>query len=139
MIEKARIPLAAILLLSISACGTSTDNITQAESTNKITRAEYGDEWAFNVDEGELRCEHSNGGRAVTFYSPERNIVYGLNGPGQGLAKDLDPNVQMEDVWLEDANVIANLEAAGVYDPIDFTPRMNLSPFIERGLSICGE
>ena len=78
-----------------------------------ISRADYGDDWPFTVEEGTLICDL----RQVTF--AHDGVVYGLNRTARatGLYEDIAP-LQVEDASSEDG-------------------RKSLEPLVEDGRDLC--
>lgn len=79
-----------------------------------VAAADFGDRWPLTVSAGTLRCE---GSRAVVFETNGRR--YAVNGTAASR-----PGVRpLEEIWAPDPSI------AGL--------RKNISPLLERGLSLC--
>lgn len=82
-----------------------------------IRQADYGEAWAFTVDEGVIGCEP--GGRVIF---RQGGNTYAVNGTAMTWAErygysDIDP------IWRT--------------DPTGRTPKVDIGPFITLGLSLC--
>lgn len=82
-----------------------------------IRQSDYGDKWAFTVSNGILSCVNPGDKYpAITFTTD--NKTYAINGIAKGLGyPDIDP------IWKDNPNT------SGL--------KVNISPFIQRGLSLC--
>ena len=107
-----------------------------AEPKQVISREDFTP-WPFTVDSGELRCVQWNDEPAVTFYSPDRGIAYGVNSTGAAMIAALNsadaPTIDA--IWADDEEMKAELRAQGVTEGF---PKVNLKPMIDQGLSLCG-
>lgn len=88
-----------------------------SSSEQKITKQEYGDAWAFTVDEGVLSCKGSNGIGEVLFTANGK--TYAVNGTAKG-TKKYPP---IDEIWSADPKI------AGA--------KKNIGTFIEKGLKLC--
>lgn len=96
---------------------------TDEDIEGKITRKEFGDDWAFTVDEGILSCKGENGIGEVTFTSGGK--TYAIN----GAAKSNKEYLPIEDIWLDDPQWADKTEMKGV--------KKNIGLFIDKGLELC--
>jgi len=112
-------------LIFFAACNTASPQpannntpTTKAESsiTIKITRAEYGEEWPFTVDEGMLQC--FSGGVIFT----ANKITYALN----KVATDDEKHPE----WKVPDQILAN-------NPKLPGTRISMSKVISKGLELC--
>ena len=114
----------AILFLTMTlvACGGSSDK-PKSESdvkTKYVTKAEYGDEWAFTFDDGVISC--IKGG---VFIADGRTLVkYPLTGLSMTYMRNgMIPAKPLEEVWLK--------------NPKNPGTKINVGPFIQEGLKLC--
>ena len=111
--------------------------VNEQEFDGQVSADTFDGEWPFTVTSGEVRCIRWNGQPAVTFYTEETGVAYGLNGTGSGMLEEIEGEPSdLNDIWAYDAETKKTLEAAGVTE--DF-PRISISDMIEAGLSLCGE
>lgn len=82
-----------------------------------VSAADYGDEWPFTVEEGQINCLP---GRAIVFTTEEAS--YPLNGNAMSIAEtfDLKP---LEEIWKD--------------SPLGGGTKISVGPFIDLGLSRC--
>lgn len=97
--------LASLSLLVIAACGSAND-----PTRREIARAEFGDQWPFTVDAGELACVGP--GTNVVFTAD--GTTYGVNGTakGRGGYPPVDP------IWKEQSLE----DRFGKVQPLDKSP-----------------
>ncbi len=127
----------ALWLLFVLACNNTNSNSGQTPANNstlqtktspktepsllssevKITKQEYGEAWAFTVDEGVLSCKGSNGIGEVFFTVSGK--TYAVNGTAKGTKKYLP----IDDIWAADPKI------AGA--------KKDIGAFIEKGLKLC--
>ena len=97
----------------------------QASSTSavKITRAEYGEDWPFTVDEGILACEMAGGYKTVTFTA--NGTTYIVNAMPKGIEVRGDKRYVriLGTIWAK------NPKGPGPYKAI--------GAIIDRGMSLC--
>jgi len=79
----------------------------------KISKTEFGENWAFAVDEGILECRN----KEVVFIADGK--TYAVN----GTAKQSKRYIPIEEIWADDPNI------KGIKKNIGFT--------IEKGLELC--
>lgn len=93
----------------------------------RITRSEHGESWPFTVEEGYLDCLR---GFDVVFRSG--GTTYALNGAAQHSGYEpIDP------IWRSDPIMVAEYRELGVEDSVLQRLKVNISPFIKRGLDLC--
>ncbi|MEO1444982.1 MAG: DUF2511 domain-containing protein [Cyanobacteria bacterium J06635_11] len=116
-----QISMAAVCLLSLSCAGAPEQ---AAEDEDLIQASDWGEEWAFAMDEALLKCDDRFGPKAV-FIETVDGERYGLNGAAQAVAEELNimPLEIEGSIWKD--------------GPDEFTPKVSLSPFIEEGLEKC--
>ena len=127
----------ALWLLFVLACNNANSNSGQSPANNstpqtktspktepllspsevKITKQEFGEAWAFTVDEGILSCKGSYGIGEVLFMANGK--IYAVNGTAKGTKKYLP----IDDIWAADPKI------AGA--------KKNIGAFIEKGLKLC--
>lgn len=86
-------------------------------SSTTITKEEYGEAWAFTVDEGTLSCSAFRGNVEVLLKANGK--AYAVN----GTAKETKKYAPIDDVWAADPKIIG--------------AKKDISVFIEKGLKIC--
>jgi hypothetical protein len=113
---------AALLIIGLLDTGRSsnTSGVAQKFSSNQayITRAEYGKAWPFTVEGGLLTGDASRGIPSVTFTVGE--TTYAVN----GVAAANKLYAKLQNIWAADP------EIPGLC--------INMSPIIDRGLSLAG-
>lgn len=82
-----------------------------------VQQEDYGKAWAFTVDEGVIECRTGN---RVVFVSEGK--TYALNGLARGWAERMGW-LDIDQIWRD--------------NPDGITPKIDISPFIELGLSLC--
>ena len=88
-----------------------------AESV-KVTKAEYGNDWPFTVDEGRIGCK-----QGIAPYFSVHGIQYALTGFGQSLGmKPLYPTTAL---WRD--------------DPAYPGTKVNLGPIMEKAKELCNK
>jgi hypothetical protein len=109
------LPVLAATLLAASCGGEE----TAGGNAERISRADFGNDWPFTVEEGTLGCDDSQGGPAVTFEAA--GTVYGVNGFAKTYGyKDIEP------IWRDSSDPLAG-------------PKVNIGPIIDRGLELCNQ
>ena len=108
--------LAAALALT-TACGTNPD---EGVPVDRATFEENGHTWPLTVDEGTI---HQNND-AIYFEDADGN-TYALNGIAQ---QDHDP---LDPIWLQDEDMIQEIEEAGAEVDEDAIPRVSIGPLID--------
>ena len=107
--------LGAIAVLAIG-CGANRANSISDAAGVSVSRQEYGDEWPFTVERGELWC-----------VSPGRNVLFvadGVNYAVNDRARASKRWVDIEGrIWREDPKIPGT--------------RVSLSNLIQRGLTFC--
>lgn len=86
---------------------------TLTKSQAKVTKSEFGDKWAFTVDEGILECEDQK----VLFKSDGK--IYAVN----GTAKSFKKYLPIDEIWADDPKISG--------------AKQNLGSIIESGLKLC--
>jgi hypothetical protein len=103
-----------VLAGSLVACACS--GTVDPQSEQRISRAQFGDDWPFTVTEGLLRCDR---GTFVVFVANGK--TYAINGSAKGAA-NREGYVDFESIWRPD-------ETPGL--------KVSISPVIEAGLKLC--
>jgi hypothetical protein len=100
-----------VAAVSFIACGGAAPGI-------RVTSAEYGDAWPFTIPEGTIECqrESARSGRLLVTLNDGKGIMYGLNGSAKTFG-------------FPDGGEILKPGKVGV----------DVQPFIERGLTLCGQ
>ena len=111
-----RTTLTAATLALTTACGTTDDGVP----VDRATFEENGHTWPLTVDEGTI---HQNND-AIYFEDPDGN-TYALNGIAQ---QDHDP---LDPIWLQDEDMIQEIEEAGAEVDEDAIPRVSIGPLID--------
>ena len=75
-VALASIAITLAVVLGFSCASSPGDG---ASNRIKVTRAEFGSEWPFTIDEGEISCE-GGGDSAEALYFHYDGKTYGLNG-----------------------------------------------------------
>lgn len=89
----------------------------------KVTKAEYGEEWPFTVDEGVLTCENIKGAKTVTLTA--NGITYIVN----SLPKGIETRGNKKFV-----RILGTIWAKNPKGP---APYKAIGAIIDRGLSLC--
>ncbi len=103
--KKKLMILSAGCAIALAGCGAGGE---------KITQAEYGDQWPFTVSEGQLLCNAPN-----YVYFKANGQEYAIN----GAAKQIGAFRPTEEIWRD------NPEIPGT--------KINIGPIISRGLELC--
>jgi Protein of unknown function (DUF2511) len=103
--------VSVVLSLAIVACAGTT-----GEKSERVSRADFGDEWPLTVDSGVLSCES---GGFVYFTADADGTRYAVN--GFAMTKGDAPRIDA--IWAN--------------DPTGVGPRQNIGPLIDRGLALC--
>lgn len=107
----------------VESTETPEPKITKESSDGKVTKQEFGKDWAFSVDEGVLSCNGKNGIGGVIFAANGK--TYAVN----GVAKSTKEYLPIEDIWLDDPQWANIPEMKGV--------KIDIGPFIKKGLELC--
>lgn len=85
-----------------------------------VTKAEYGDKWAFTFDDGLISCIKKG-----VFIADGRTLIkYPLTGLGMTYMRNgMVPAQPLENVWLP--------------NPKNPGAKINVNPFIDEGLKLC--
>jgi hypothetical protein len=101
----------ALAAIAFAGCG---GGGSDSSSGIQVSSGQYGSKWPLTVDHGKLRCE---GDIEVIFTAPD-GTEYGVNGTALDHGfKDIHP------IWA--------------VDPSGLTPKKDIGPLIDKGLSLC--
>jgi hypothetical protein len=109
------ITVLALAAALIAGCGGDQSGGGDGDDPSSITvsASDFGDEWPLTVDSGTLRCEPPS---AVVFETG--GTEYGVN--GMAVTNGYD---EIDPIWAD--------------DPEGISPKVSISPLIERGLELC--
>jgi hypothetical protein len=110
--------LLGIAVLAIGCAGRDKVNSRSDAAGVGVTRQQYGDDWPFTVERGDLWCRSP--GKNVVFVV--NNVVYALNDEARAAKRWRDIDGPM---WRD------NPKMPGT--------KVSLSPLINRGLMFCGD